>query len=181
MGKQMGAGEVDFFESLPRQVDAINELISGLPAERILVHYCYGNWVGSHRFDAEFRRILPELLRLKAGTQVGEMANPRQAGDALILGDYLSEHEWPKRMSLAMGVIDVKNPIVEAPEGVAMRLEIIAKLDKIDPTGQLFGGTDCVFATFADFGNLTHAVAVQKSRSLVVSTQLANKRLGLSK
>ncbi len=77
MGKQTATWGVDFYEAVRHHVDAINEAVAGLPSERIRVHYCYGNWVGSHRFDADFRRILPELLRLNAGTLVGEMANPR--------------------------------------------------------------------------------------------------------
>jgi 5-methyltetrahydropteroyltriglutamate--homocysteine methyltransferase len=177
MGKQTGSWGVDFYEALPHHVDAINEAISGLPSERIRVHYCYGNWNGSHRFDADYRKVLEQVLRLKAGTIVGEMANPRHQGDALILADYLKEHDWPKNMKLAAGAIDVKSPIVESAETVAARLERLARLDKIGPE-RLLGGTDCGFETFASMGNVTYQVGLQKLKSLAEGAALLSERLG---
>ncbi|MEM0287878.1 MAG: hypothetical protein QXG05_06915 [Nitrososphaerota archaeon] len=165
MGKQTASWGVDFYEALPNHIDAINEAIAGLPAERIRVHYCYGNWNGSHRFDADFTKVLEQILRLKAGTIVGEMANPRHQGDALLLERYLMEHDWPKHMKLAAGVIDVKTPIVESVETVTLRLERLARLDKIGPE-RLLGGTDCGFETFASMGNVTYHVGLQKLRAL---------------
>ncbi|MDG6999450.1 MAG: cobalamin-independent methionine synthase II family protein [Nitrososphaerota archaeon] len=176
MGKQRGVWGVDFFEALPRHIDAINEAIAGLPGDRIRVHYCYGNWVGSHIFDADYAKVLPEILRLKVGTIVGEMANPRHEGDALILENYLREHEWPARLNFAMGVIDVKTPIVETPETVASRIERVAKYEKIGPE-RLLASTDCGFETFAGFGNVTYPVAIQKLQSLVNGASLAEEIL----
>jgi 5-methyltetrahydropteroyltriglutamate--homocysteine methyltransferase len=179
MGKTTGVWGVDFFEALPKHVDAINEAISGLPRERIRVHYCYGNWVGSHRFDADYEKVLPEFLRLKAGTIVGEMANPRHEGDALALNRYLKDHPWPKGLNLAAGVIDVKTPIVESKETVASRLEHLTSSGKITPD-DLLGGTDCGFETFASMGNVTREVGLQKLEALAEGAALANWRLGAS-
>ena len=178
MGKQTGSWGVDFYEALPKHVDAINEATAGLPRDRIRVHYCYGNWVGSHRFDADYRRVLAEAVRLKVGTVVGEMANPRHEGDSLILRDYLKEHDWPGGLGLAAGVIDVKTPMVETPETVASRLLSLAETGKIDPD-RLYGGTDCGFETFAYFGNVTYQVGLQKLEALADGAALANSKLGL--
>lgn len=179
MGKQTGSWGVDFYEALPKHVDAINEAIAGLPRDRIRVHYCYGNWVGSHRFDADYRRVLSEMVRLKVGTIVGEMANPRHEGDSLILRDYLKGHDWPKGLGLAAGVIDVKTPIVETSETVASRLEGLASTGKIDPD-RLYGGTDCGFETFAYFDNVPYQIGLQKLEALANGVTLANSRLGLA-
>ena len=177
MGKQTGNWGADFYEALPKHVDAINEATAGLPRDRIRVHYCYGNWVGSHKFDADYHKVLSEMVRLKVGTIVGEMANPRHEGDSLILRDYLKEHDWPKGLGLAAGVIDVKTPIVETPETVASRLLSIAAAGKIDPN-RLYGGTDCGFETFAYFGNVPYQVGLQKLEALAEGAALANKKLG---
>ena len=179
MAKQRGLPDIDFFKALPKHVDAINEAITGLPAERIRIHYCYGNWLGSHRFDADYAKILPELLRLKGGTLVGEMANPRHEGDSKILGDYLKDNSWPRNLKFAMGVIDVKTPIVETRETVAGRLERVASIDGINPK-EILGGTDCGFETYAGLGNVSRTVAIQKLRSLVAGAELASERLGLA-
>ncbi|MGI0091558.1 MAG: hypothetical protein ACREBS_07610 [Nitrososphaerales archaeon] len=179
MGKQRGQWGVDFFDALPSHVEAINEAVKGLPKERIRTHYCFGNWLGSHRFDADFRKVLPEILKLKVGTIVGEMANPRHEGDALILEQFLKQDgEWPNEMKLAMGVIDVKTPILETAETVAIRLERVASLEKVGPDN-ILAGTDCGFETFAKFGKLTHTVALQKLVALTQGAALASKRLNL--
>lgn len=169
---------IDFYKALPHHVDAINEAIAGLPSSRIRVHYCFGNWLGSHKFDAEFSRIIPEVLRLKAGTIVGEMANPRHEGDVLKLADYLREHDLPKRLTLAAGVIDVKTPIVETPETVAGRLERLAGIDKIGPE-RLMAGTDCGFETFASVNNVTYRVGLQKLQAAAVGAEIESERLKL--
>jgi 5-methyltetrahydropteroyltriglutamate--homocysteine methyltransferase len=179
MGKQTNDWGVDYYEAVPHHVDAINEAVAGLPRDRIRVHYCYGNWVGSHRFDADYARVLPEFLRLKVGTIVGEMANPRHEGDALVLAQYLKEHSWPKGLRLAAGVIDVKTPIVETRETVAARLERVASIDKINPN-DILGGTDCGFETFSNFDNVTYQVGLQKLQALADGVALANQRLGLA-
>lgn len=178
MAKQRGVANVDFFEVLPLHVDAINESIKGLPSERIRVHYCYGNWVGSHKFDADYRKILPEIMRLKVGTIVGEMGNPHHEGDALILEEYLEENEWPNDTKFAMGVIDVKTPVVETPETVATRIERVARIEKFDPQ-LLIAGTDCGFETFAGFGNVSYPVGKLKLKALVEGAALTTRRLGL--
>ena len=170
---------MDFYEALPHHVDAINEAISGLPADRIRVHYCYGNYLASHRFDADFARILPDLVRLKAGTLVAETANTRHEGDVLLLADHVREHGWPKGLHLAASVIDVKTPFVEAPETVAARLENFGTIEGIDPRN-LLGGTDCGFETFAGFDNVTYGVALQKLAALADGAALASKRLGVA-
>lgn len=59
----------------------------------------------------------------------------------------------------------MKTPIVETPETVALRLERVATIDKIDPNDVL-GGTDCGFETFANFGNVTHLAGLQKLEAL---------------
>jgi len=179
MGKQRGVWGVDFFDALPKHIDAINEAIAGLPLDRIRVHYCYGNWVGSHKFDADFSRVLPEILRIKAGTIVGEMANPRHEGDALILREYLKENAWPSKLKFAMGVIDVKTSIVETSKTVEARLERVASIDAL-PRESLLAGTDCGFETFANFGNVTHAVGLLKLESLVAGATAISEKLGLS-
>jgi len=105
------------------------------------------------------------------------MANPRHEGDALVLQDYLKEHSWPKGLKLAAGVIDVKTPTVETPQTVAARLERLASIEKLDPN-DILGGTDCGFETFANMGNVTRLVGLQKLEALANGAALASQRVG---
>jgi 5-methyltetrahydropteroyltriglutamate--homocysteine methyltransferase len=178
MGRNTASWGKDFYELLPSHVDAINEAISGLPSDRIRVHYCYGNYLASHRNDADFTKVLPEITRLKAGTIVGEAANPRHEGDVLAVEAYVKEHGWPKGLRFAVGVIDVKTPFVETPETIAARLERFGRIEGFDPRN-LLGGTDCGFETFLGFDNVTHLVALQKLESLAQGAAIASNRLGV--
>jgi len=165
---------IDFFDALPLHVEAINRAISGLPRDRIRVHYCYGNYVASHLSDPSYERVLPEILGLKVGTIVGEMANGRHQGDPLILKKYVREHGWPAGMKYAVGVVDVKSPFVETPETIAQRLTNVSSIDAIGPE-KVLGGTDCGFETFENMGSIPKSIALKKLKSLVQGAELARK------
>ena len=172
MAKSLGVDWAkDFKRILPIHVQAINEAIKGLPQERIRVHYCYGNYSASHISDPDFSDVLPEILKLKAGTIVGEMANARHAGDPVIIRKHTREHGWPKGMKFAAGVIDVKSPFVESPETVYLKLMNLADIDEIGPENVL-GGTDCGFETFSGLGGVPRSIAVKKLKSLALGARL---------
>lgn len=178
MGYHLAKGwGMNFYEALPKHIDAINEAIKGLPREKIRVHYCYGNYLASHIYDVEFAKILPELLRLKVGTIIGETANPAHEGDVLVLEDYIKEHGWPKDLNFTASVIDVKTAFVESPRTVAMRLKIYAEIGV--PPENLLAGTDCGFETFAGFNNVPYKVGLQKLRAEAEGAVLASRMLGL--
>jgi len=172
MAKQSaGDWDIDFYDALHSHVDAINEATAGLPRERIRVHYCYGNWLGSHRFDADFSRVLKEVTKLKVGTIVGEFANPRHEGDDYILKAHVTDYGWPKGLKFAIGVIDVKTPIVESPETVAGRLIRVAG---IIGAKNVIGGTDCGFETFANVDNIPYKIGLLKLEALVRGAKLVS-------
>ena len=166
MAKSLGVDWTEhFYEVLPQHVQAINEAIKGLPSDRIRVHYCYGNYSASHLTDPDYSRVLPEILKLNAGTIVGEMANPRHAGDPLIIRKHVKEYGWPKNMKFAAGVIDVKSPFVETPESVSQKLHNVSDIDEIGEE-RVLGGTDCGFETFSGMGGVPKSIALQKLKSL---------------
>ncbi|HLM90863.1 MAG TPA: hypothetical protein VK424_02265 [Thermoplasmata archaeon] len=170
MGKQTATDwGTDFYAAVPLHVDAINRAIEGLPRDRIRVHYCYGNYAASHSTDADFARVLPELVRLRVSALVGELANPRHEGDLLILREFAREHGWPKGLAFVGGVIDVKTPIVETPRTVRLRLDLLGQAVGAE---NAWGGTDCGFETFAHMNGVTRAVGLQKLRALVEGAQL---------
>ncbi len=172
MAKSLGVEwAMDFFNVLPLHVQAINEAIAGLPTERIRVHYCYGNYPAAHLTDPEYSKVLPEILKLNVGTIVGEMANPRHAGDPIIIRNYVREHGWPKKVKLAAGVIDVKSPFVETPETVSLKLHNLADIDEIGPE-RVIGGTDCGFETFSGLGSIPKSIALRKLESLANGARL---------
>lgn len=134
MAKSLGVDwSENFQEVLPIHVQAINEAIKGLPADRIRVHCCYGNYLASHLTDPDYSSVLLELFKLKVCSLVGEIANPRHPGDPLIIKKYVKEYGWPKSLKFAAGVIDVKSPFEETPETVNLKLHNVSDIDDIGP------------------------------------------------
>ncbi|MGC8609187.1 MAG: hypothetical protein ACP5UV_04870, partial [Thermoplasmata archaeon] len=175
MAKSLGVDwSKDFYNVLPDHVRAINEAIKGQPSDRIRVHYCYGNYASAHLTDPDYSRVLPEVLKLNVGTLVGEMANPRHAGDPLIIKKYTKEYGWPKNIKFAAGVIDVKSPFVETPETVNLKLHNLSDIDEIGEE-RVLGGTDCGFETFSRMGNVPKDIALQKIKSLAEGARLDEK------
>ena len=172
MAKSLGVDWTEkFFDVLPKHVRAINEVIRGLHSERIRIHYCYGNYSASHLTDPDYSKVLPELLKLKAGTIVGEMANARHSGDPLIIRKHVKEYGWPKNMKFAVGVIDVKSPFVETPEAVSQKLHNVSDIDDIGEE-RVLGGTDCGFETFSGMGGVPKNIALHKLKSLAEGAAL---------
>jgi 5-methyltetrahydropteroyltriglutamate--homocysteine methyltransferase len=166
MAKHLANWGVDFYDAVPDHVDAINEATDGLDRSRIRVHYCYGNYAGSHHNDADLERLLPDFARLKAAGIVGELANPAHEGDIDVIDEYDAEYGWPKGLKFYAGVIDVKTPIVESVRTIRFRLETLGGAIGSENVG---GGTDCGFETFSGFNGVTKSVALQKIRNLALA------------
>src|SRR5262245_14133882 len=152
------------------RVDATNEALKGLPAERIRYHVCWGSWNGPHTNDVAFQDIADLILRINAGAYSLEMANPRH------------EHEWrvwetvklPDGKILLPGVVTHSTNIVEHPELVAER---IVRLAKLVGRERVIASTDCGFAQ-GPFARRVHpSIQWAKLKSLVEGARIASKVL----
>ena len=102
------------------------------------------------------------------------MANPRHAGEPLIIKNYVKEYGWPKTLKLETGVINMKSTFVEIPETVNLKLHNVSDIYGIDRE-KVLGGTDCSFETFSGLGNDPKSIALQKLKSLAERTKLYEK------
>jgi 5-methyltetrahydropteroyltriglutamate--homocysteine methyltransferase len=133
--------ETDPLRVAARNIEAVNHAIAGIPAERVRLHLCWGNYAGPHTHDLPVAELFPLLRQTKARALSFEAANPRH------------EHEWedwrrarlPDDMILIPGVIDSVTNFVEHPRLVAQRLQHFA-----DAVGaeRVIAGADCGFGTF---------------------------------
>ena len=93
---------------------ALNALVEGVDS-KIAVHICYGNRYGKPSWEGSYRYLFPTILRSQgAAVDAGIM---RRGGEDLDLFK-----EFPSPFELGVGVIDVKNNDIEAPEMVAEHL-----------------------------------------------------------
>jgi 5-methyltetrahydropteroyltriglutamate--homocysteine methyltransferase len=122
-------------------VAALNHALRDIPADRVRLHMCWGNYEGPHHLDIPLREIIEVALKAKVGALSFEGANPRH------------EHEWtvfkefklPADLVIIPGVIDSTTNFVEHPELVAQRIVRYAELVGRE---NVIAGTDCGFGTF---------------------------------
>jgi 5-methyltetrahydropteroyltriglutamate--homocysteine methyltransferase len=159
------------FESLAaRHIEVLNHALRNVPAERVRMHVCWGNYEGPHHHDVPMARLLPIVLRAKPQGLLFEAANPRHAHEWTVFKDT----HIPQDKVLIPGVLSTTTNYIEHPELVAERLERFANIIGRD---RVMAGTDCGFGTFAGFGPVEPDIAYLKLRSLVEGAGIASRRL----
>jgi 5-methyltetrahydropteroyltriglutamate--homocysteine methyltransferase len=165
-----GLSDSEFLRHAEIQLDALNWALDGLPAERIRMHMCWGNYEGPHTHDIPLSMVLPLLLKARPSGLMIEAANPRH------------QHEWavwqstrlPDGKVLLPGVIDTCTNYVEHPELVAQRIVTFARLVGRE---RVIASTDCGLGTFAGFGPLHPDIAWEKLRALSAGALIASRQL----
>jgi len=160
----------EFLRAASCQVEALNHALSNIPADRVRMHVCWGNYEGSHVHDIPLDRIVPIALRAKPMALLIEGANPRH------------EHEWevwasvklPEGKLLVPGVIASNSNYVEHPELVSQRILRYANLVGRE---RVMAGTDCGFGTFAGFGPVYPPFCWMKLRALADGARRASGKL----
>lgn len=160
-----------FLESVALHVDAINEAIAGLPADRIRLHLCWGNYDGPHTHDVPLEPLLPIVYGARVGALSLPLASPRHQHELKAF----RRHPLPAGMLFVPGVVDSTTNVVEHPEVVADR--IVAAADVIGDRTRVLAGVDCGFGTFAGSQLVEESVVWTKLRTLREGADLATKRL----
>ena len=164
------ASEAEFLRNARMQVEALNHALANLPADRVRMHLCWGNYEGPHHHDIPLERIIDLVLAVKAQAILFEGANPRHA------------HEWtvwqatkvPDDKILVAGVIDSVSNFVEHPALVAER---ICRYADIVGRERVIAGTDCGFGTFAGAGAVHPPIAYAKLAAMAEGAAIATRRL----
>jgi 5-methyltetrahydropteroyltriglutamate--homocysteine methyltransferase len=164
------ADDAEFLRNAHLQVDALNHALTNVPADRVRVHICWGNYEGPHHHDIPLERIVGLVLAIKAQAYLVEGANPRHA------------HEWavwkaariPEDRILVPGVVDSVSNFVEHPELVAER---IARYADVVGRERVIAGTDCGFGTFAGAGAVHPPIVYAKLAALAEGAAIATRRL----
>jgi 5-methyltetrahydropteroyltriglutamate--homocysteine methyltransferase len=161
----------EFLERIELHIEALNLALADIPAEKVRLHVCYGNWDGPHIDDVDLEPLLPILYQAKVGALSLAFANPRHQHDYKIM----KKHKLPSHMVLVPGVIDVTTNYLEHPEVVADR--ICQWVDVIGDRERVIASTDCGFGTFAAFTFVAEDVCWAKLQMLSDGAKLASQRL----
>jgi 5-methyltetrahydropteroyltriglutamate--homocysteine methyltransferase len=161
----------EFAKIVEQHIAALNKALEGIPADRVRLHICWGNWEGPHIHDVALDVILPVLYQANVGALSIEFANPRRQHESAALRKY----PLPGRMILIPGVIDPKSNFVEHPEVVAQRIETVAAA--VGDRERIIAGVDCGFGTFVGWEWVTEDVVWAKLKTLRAGADLASARL----
>lgn len=159
-----------FKKAAQAQVEALNYALRNVPADRVRMHLCWGNYEGPHHHDIDLREIVDIVLAAKPQAIQFEAANPRH------------QHEWaiwaeakiPDDKILIPGALDTTTNFIEHPHLVAERIE---RFSKIVGRERVIAGTDCGFGTFAGFGAVHPDIAYAKLAALAEGARIASAKL----
>ena len=82
MGRHIQYANLDVSEFRKRaaeHVEALNGALADIPAERVRMHLCWGNYEGPHHCDVPLAEIVDVVLAAKPAALSLEAANPRHA------------------------------------------------------------------------------------------------------
>ena len=154
-----------------RNIAALNAAIAGLPADRMRLHICWGNYEGPHTHDLPLLKIIDIALKARVQAFSIEAANPRH------------DHEWedlktvkiPDDKILIPGVIDSTTNFVEHPRLVAQRIGRYADIVGRD---RVVAGVDCGFGTAVRAEPMVaDSIVWAKLRALSEGAAMASKKL----
>ena len=158
-----------YLARIEKHVEALNHALVGIPAERVRMHICWGNYEGPHHKDVPLATILPIVLRARPAGLMFEASNPRHA------------HEWeaieaarssiPDDKIMMPGVLDSTTNFIEHPRLVAQR---IARYADIVGPDRVIAGTDCGFSTFAGFGAVDADIVYAKFAAMAEGADIAS-------
>jgi 5-methyltetrahydropteroyltriglutamate--homocysteine methyltransferase len=166
---QFAGLDIDEFRRMARlHVEALNHALSGVPADRVRMHVCWGNYEGPHHHDVPLADIIDIVFAARPSGVSFEAANPRHA------------HEWrlfervklPEGKLLIPGVLESKTNYIEHPELVAQRIGRYAKLVGRE---NVIAGTDCGYGTWVGQAAVDPGVVWAKLASLAEGARLASR------
>jgi 5-methyltetrahydropteroyltriglutamate--homocysteine methyltransferase len=154
-----------------RNIAAINAATEGLPADRMRLHICWGNYEGPHTHDLPLLKIIDLAFKARPQAISIEAANPRHDHE----WEDLTEIDIPDDKILIPGVIDSTTNFVEHPRLVAQR---IGRYAEVIDRERLIAGVDCGFGTAVRTDPMVaDSIVWAKLRALSEGAAIASKRL----
>lgn len=162
--------EENYVKLAEQHIEVLNHALRNVPADRVRMHVCFGNYEGPHHHDAPMSLVLPIALKAKPQGLLFETSNPRHAHEWVVFRDA----KIPEDKILIPGVLDSTTNFIEHPELVAQRIERFANIVGKE---RVMAGTDCGFSTFAGFGSVDEDIVYAKLAAMAEGAKIASQRL----
>jgi 5-methyltetrahydropteroyltriglutamate--homocysteine methyltransferase len=161
----------EFLKIAEANVEALNHALRDIPADRLRIHLCWGNYEGPHHRDIPLTDILSIVLKARPQAISLEGANPRHAHEWAVF----KEVRLPDDKVLIPGVLDSTTNFIEHPELVAQR---ILRYAEVVGRERVIAGTDCGFGTFARSSyQVEPEIVWAKLQAMAEGARLASARL----
>jgi 5-methyltetrahydropteroyltriglutamate--homocysteine methyltransferase len=160
-----------FLDRVRLHIEAMNLALVNIPAEKVRLHVCWGNWQGPHQDDVPVADLLPLLYEAKVGALSIPLGNPAHEHENAAFRD----QPLPEGMLLIPGVIDVTTNYLEHPQVVANRIQ--AAVDAVGDPTRVIAGIDCGLGTFASYEFIATDVGWAKLRALREGADIASGRI----
>jgi 5-methyltetrahydropteroyltriglutamate--homocysteine methyltransferase len=161
-----------FLRHAEMQVEALNHALKDIPADRLRMHLCWGNYEGPHHRDMPFEKLFDVVMKARPQALLFEAANPRHAHEWRVFAE--RKRDIPDDRILVPGVIASTSNYIEHPELVAERL---CRFADIVGRERVMAGSDCGFSTFAGDGLVDPDICFAKLKSMAEGAALASRRL----
>jgi 5-methyltetrahydropteroyltriglutamate--homocysteine methyltransferase len=172
MGRHIQYADLDLAEFRRRitaHVEALNHALANVPAERLRMHLCWGNYEGPHHCDVPLADIIDVVLRAKPHAIALEAANPRHAHEFTVF----ERVALPEGKVLIPGVIESKSNFVEHPELIAQRLARYAHLVGRE---NVIAGSDCGYGTWVGQAAVDPDVVWAKLAAMAEGARIATEQ-----
>ena len=174
LGRHMMFKELDeaaYLKRIEQHIEALNFALAAIPADKVRMHVCWGNYEGPHHKDVPLATILPAVLKAKPNGLLFEAANPRHAHEWETIAQM--KHLIADDKLLIPGVLDSTTNFIEHPRLVAQRIERFAGIVGRE---RVIAGTDCGFGTFAGFGAVDADIVYAKLGAMAEGAAIASGR-----
>ena len=172
MGRHIQYYQADlatFRKAAEMHIEALNHALANIPADRLRIHVCWGNYEGPHHYDVPLADVIDLVFKAKPNAISFEAANPRHA------------HEWtlfervklPDGKVLIPGVIESKSNFIEHPELIAQRIGRYAKLVGRE---NVMAGSDCGYGTWVGQAAVDADVVWAKLAALAEGARIASRQ-----
>ena len=149
-------------------IEVLNYALANIPADRLRLHLCWGNYEGPHHCDVPLKDIIEIVFLAKPCGLSFEAANPRHAHEWAVFEDL----QLPDGKVLIPGVIESKTNFIEHPELIAQRLGRYAKLVGRE---NIIAGSDCGYGTWVGQAAVDPRIVWAKLASLAEGARLASR------
>jgi 5-methyltetrahydropteroyltriglutamate--homocysteine methyltransferase len=160
----------EFLKVVERNVAALNHALRNIPADRLRMHLCWGNYPGPHHHDIPLEKIAGRVLEAKPRYILLEGANPRHGHEWAVFEDIA----LPEDKVLVPGVIDSTSNYIEHPKLVCERL---LRYAKVVGRERVMAGSDCGYSTFMEVPTVWPDIVWAKMASMVEGAAMASEKL----